>query len=458
MAAERGSGCLKILIEFTERVVHCEPLPQNLNERKSTLAIQENNTEQDSRGNIWGFSAWLGYGLHLILLFAFSFFMASRNSSRLNYFTSTQWLFDYEYGYVKRGLVGEITGLFRDFLTNADIVVISLYLSSAAAIFFCCLLVAHSGFFCSRNRRTAIACVIFSFWAVSSSGTIQQFFSSLGRFDVIAFSLVIFAFLLIISGLNRYVVLLLITVLSALAVMIHEGNFFWIVPITAGMWHFHFNTDNRIDRILILSLAMLILLTAFTGYSGYGKLLDFESARQLLQQKAQFPVDDFSLGVHFLSVYGNILYTMENFTTDAALLRLLLGFMLMLPGIFFGMFLLGLIKGQEGVARRSCYLISSCLAPSVLFLLGIDHGRWLSMIVISAIFAVLIMIHHARQACFAVPYWLLAIMVAGIICNIYLGPYGILRVFELSPVMNKVAAMVSGTSCDLLGWAHYSGK
>ena len=127
------------------------------------------------------------YYIFIILIF----FVYLRAFGDVNTFTETQYLFNYEFEFLKRGFLGEILRLTFENVNSKHIYLFSLFFLILLLIFLSKI------FFFDFNNKTNIYKLIFSITILICPLTLQHFIDDIGRQDIVNLLITLFTFFLI---------------------------------------------------------------------------------------------------------------------------------------------------------------------------------------------------------------------------------------------------------------------
>ncbi|MEM8804092.1 MAG: hypothetical protein AAGF55_16320, partial [Pseudomonadota bacterium] len=316
--------------------------------------------------------------LALVILGSTAGVLALNGVERTGTWTATHWLFSYEHGFVKRGLVGTLLAQVFDTITIRTVT--NLYFG------FVGLAVAMLGFLIWRTLlRTATGptALVLACFLVTSPGALQQWLGDVGRFDVFGFILICLTFM-VVRRAGATVGLVAVSICAALAIFIHEGFLFWVAPMGLAFWVWQ-HSPKRCNLVLATgALVCLVGLTAWVSGTSYSDRFAFDDAKSELQERAEFTVNQRSLMVHYRSFAENISYTTERAWTSDRLLGQVLG------AAYLVFMALWLFAGNWN--RRIAVLLVACVGPLGLLPLGHDLARWFAMIACNLLFASLLVV------------------------------------------------------------------
>ena len=120
--------------------------------------------------------------LHYFILYLFlTFWLFARSglNSDIGAFKYTHYLFNYEYEFLKRGLLGELFRLSFDKVNSQIIYIVSFFFLLILSTYF------FKIFFLDFNKEKNIHKFIFSIMVFTSPFTMQHFIFDIGRQDII---------------------------------------------------------------------------------------------------------------------------------------------------------------------------------------------------------------------------------------------------------------------------------
>lgn len=347
------------------------------------------------------------------LLFLFALVRVFRPMSDWAY---TQWLFSYQYGFVKRGLHGEI--LHRLGADGSYILIVSLsvlILAGISVLLFRLFLILLTG---NQNLpeggRTLLSSSIqlnvwlFFLLAIFHSATFQMLYFNIGRLEHIHLFLTLACLLLMVHGTDRGsekragtgssrkrpVLFLAVTFTVVVSLLVHEAFYFFFLPVLFMAWIY---TDRGTLFYNIMRAALFAGASILTWYIAVYGLMDMdqyypymEAMREQYGSRALYS----SLMVVFRDTAMNLDYT-QYWLLKSPRIPVYIFFFLMImsPGaIFFWklyrrdfqyslkalkrLFTSRRITSSESEPLLRAAVILSCLSPLCLIPLGFDIFRW----------------------------------------------------------------------------------
>ena len=182
----------------------------------------------------------------------------------LSFFRFTHYLFNYEYEFLKRGLIGEILRLSFENINYKLVQLISLIFIIVLSIIIFKIFVKNF------NKKSNISRLIFSVMIFTSPLTIQHFIYDIGRFDIINLIITFLCFFIIEKFYKNSLLIFFTTgILISLMLLIHEGALIMFVPMIFGYWFFKNSEKHTIITQIILFIIILFLAfkISLTGIS-----------------------------------------------------------------------------------------------------------------------------------------------------------------------------------------------
>jgi len=320
----------------------------------------------------------------LIFLFLISLLFL-RASNDIGPFIETQYLFNYEFEFLKRGFLGELLRLCFNNLNSVIIYNFSFF------FLFLLLLIFFKIFFLDFNKKYNVYKIIFSITVIISPLTLQHFISDIGRQDIINLLLTILTFFLIEKFYKRnFLLATLILFNSAIMLLIHEVSFFLFIPMIFGFW-FLKNSHKNTIKIQLISFLIIIFITAIISTEGLSTKFTYKELNNYLLNRYLVPFDiDKIIWVKTDSIkilYRDLFNTYDpnvkhsiiedtivnGFTIDALINNSIL--IVLLSPIFFIVYKLYCDFFRLFNFKTKLFLVTG-LSPLLMFLLGYDHMRW----------------------------------------------------------------------------------
>jgi len=329
----------------------------------------------------------------------------------------THWLFDYDLGFIKRGLIGQ---LINDYNIKKSYINIEIIWSLVLFILYSVFM-----YIISRNLKKegqTSPLFLFAFVALTSSATLQHFTYDFGRFDSINLILTMLL-LLTIPKTPEKLLYIIIPVTSTVMVLIHEASFFLFIPLIISYWYFIYPTKLTPK---LLSLIFVTIATFFIATQGKLESIDLPTHYALLFEKYGNNVSESSLQVLHRSLDQNLNFTMSSMDNKRLYdhIAFLITF-LPLFIVFFKIFKKIFRQSETNISHAIVFV--SCFSPLILYPLVEDQFRWWA-IVITNLFMILSLWAHQYKTINQIIYNTFfqhkKLIFTSIILSMMLGPLG----------------------------------
>ncbi len=345
------------------------------------------------------------YTLLFLLLFFWLYIRSGREE--LISAVQTQYLFNYEFEFLKRALIGEILRLSVEDLNGDIIRNISLIFQIVLSLVF------YKIFFINFNKQTNINKLIFSLMIFVSPLTLQHFLDDIGRFDIINLLITLLVFLIIdVFYKNTLIVILLIFPLIICMLLIHEGSFLMFVPMIFGYWFFK---NSKKSTFLIQFFLFLFILFITYKISTLGLCKEFTYSEYYNYLINKYLISDGNsihriLSVRTVTLHGLFRDFLNTYDPDIPYAifedTLKIGFsfksiinnlilITLLSPVFFIVFTIYRSFFKVADIQTKLFLISP-FSGFVLFILGYDHMRWWALI-FTNIFIIILKLNEEKN-------------------------------------------------------------
>lgn len=311
----------------------------------------------------------------------------------------THWLFNYEFGLIKRGFVGEALarlGITPDYHTHYDAARWNLYVINA--------LIALMLLLPSLRHGLSLGWVLFSAVLVTSPGVLQQMALGVGRINFVAL-VPMLLYLVVAPHLRRDISFLLLLVVGYVGIAIHEASLLLHLPLLLAVFVYIHRHEQA-----------TIAWGAFAGilFTATAAMLSFATERLAIGEREYLEymysnyshVHRMAVKVLFTDLRENVESTLEMLATVSSLFHHGIYIAVMLP---MGVLLWRSTRDVWFAVRRDVQaapaaplLFLSCLSPLALYPLGHDHYRWLSSILVN-LFLMLLFLSRDHKI-----YWIIA--------------------------------------------------
>jgi hypothetical protein len=316
------------------------------------------------------------------------------NIEAINSFKTMHWVWDYSLGFIKRGLPGAATEWLlgdnansytniRRFSTWTLIVLYASY-----ALFSAAVVRSRPGFY------TVMVAI--------SGAALQPAFPNLaydfGRPDHINLILMIIACFAIISA-RIFVSCLAIIVCGFTATLVHEAFLVTHFPLILLLFLLRLRSieglRNR-NLLIVMSMVSFPTLSAFAAVWLFGAA-PISQPEWNAHWNAQAPIIDrlseYALTIHYISIFESISLTLSDFSRTRIFFSLLtLSIIFLLAALIWK----HLIPKLNSWGKPLCFLMA--FTPMLMFLLGVDYLRWVSVITINILIGTLCLMRLAPDS------------------------------------------------------------
>ncbi|WP_139312426.1 hypothetical protein [Chromohalobacter japonicus] len=304
-------------------------------------------------------------------------------TSYLSDWNYTHYLFNYDDGFVKRGVVGDVLKTLVGHVSY-DLVNFISYVSLGGLCFLFLLFVSKA-YVDHGGRLGAFLLMVF---AATSPATLQHFAFDVGRFDLIIY----IVFLLIILSINFlaersvYATSAVVVAGLSLSVLVHEAALFMILPLSLVFWNYIDSSRKGVvfqGVVFIIIFFMTFLVSTHGEYSALGFEDHLEALRSIYGDRV---VSSSLVVIHHSSLEENINRTIRlglsfpRLVHHGALVFFMMPFVYMMYKLYMSM------RGQTGLRVKIIFIAS--LSPLALYPLGQDHFRWWSLSITNIILAI----------------------------------------------------------------------
>lgn len=298
----------------------------------------------------------------LVLLAIIIFFRACEFNFKLvlHNYLYTSWLFNYDYGFMRRALPGELISFFnldygyRSIRSVAFIILITLfYLFSYLTI----KSLKHLNI--QKNKALYIASFMFLPFLTT------QWILELGRFDQIIQIMQLLCIICIIKT-NKYHPSFFLTSLTiVLSALIHEASLIIFIPTIILIFYLKF--ENKLATIALSSFLFLTLLSMMF----FGKI-DAHHASLIIEKfKDLEKFDYYAVRTTRLTNFENIIVSYYSMINNKTYIYIFLAILYLYPVICF--------FKKVFCSLKYFYIFIFCLSPLSLSIIAFDYFRWIAL-------------------------------------------------------------------------------
>lgn len=305
----------------------------------------------------------------------------------------TQWLFNYDFGLIKRGLAGELAG---------SLGVVSYESVRALCGVLALLLAATLAFLFTRiaavDQRMTGAWLFALFW-LTHPCTLPHYLFDMGRLDTV--SLLIGAWAVIINmQLSRRPALALATLASTLLILVHEANALLFVPLLFACWLYPaWSQLVLLDWLMVaLSFAWLVGLGLLVGSLAAVPGFSLESFQTHLGA-GRTHIDIEAVEPLFRSPGANFSFTATYWDPGRFMLDVLFFVLGVAPSCVLIFRMAKALYAGLAIRIPDLVMLAAVVSPLLVGVQGADHYRWLAVSVTNAGLAlVVIALNNAATA------------------------------------------------------------
>ncbi len=305
-------------------------------------------------------------------------------------FNYTHWLFNYEYQFVKRGLVGSILKIL-----NIKPTIEVVYLFSYVILFFMFFLYIKYFWKAIKKYKSEKSMFLFFLLVIFHSGTLQHFHYDIGRFDQIG----IIAIILLINWLPRVTIMIqVITILLSfiILILIHEALFIIAGPLIFVYWIYFINNKPQFSLLKISIFLFLSMLTFLVSKYGLMQVVTEDNYYLILSKNYGNAVDIDAVSVLYRNIKDNFAYAEKiGFSFGHHILMLIV----VAPLIYlFSILFYKYYTIINNLIDKFKYLllVFSALSTLMLYPIAVDRFRWISLAITNIFIIVTTLIREEK--------------------------------------------------------------
>jgi hypothetical protein len=299
-----------------------------------------------------------------------------------NMYGASHWVLSYDYGLVRRGLIGTIIKVWMPIVSIEGV-------HHTALVAFCTFLVLLVVIFYAllkyNDKSGRLFRLVLLFLATPA--TLSLFARDLGRFD--PFLIMILFLCLTLLSLNRHI--WLIPILMITGMFIHEAFLILCAPTIVAALIVVYLWDRRDKRTLVtLVFSTISVLGTFLVLYKFGSpTLGYEEFSRLIQSRAAFFITDLSMRECYFSIKDHFQLTSPYFHDPGSIINLAGALLILSPVILILMNLWSHALRNCGEHRGACRLLLLATLSGLMILpIATDFGRWLSGVIFCNFFAI----------------------------------------------------------------------
>lgn len=311
-----------------------------------------------------------------ILIFLFGLRFIPLSPEEINLYTATLWKIGYHNGVLKRGLPNFLLSLFYSEIRLVNIFHFVL-LTHVIFLFLFYFITKRVLFKVRANNIIKSIIILF----LVCPATLQFYSYDFARTDYLLTTITISIILLI-----KHKLYFIIPLLTALAFLIHEGFVIFYFPIIIIIIILLSQIDQKKKKALILSNIMILLFLAlFTIHyqSNVFDKINFINTLNIIQKKSDFKLSERAIElVYFSDFKDNFILLINYLRRPKFIFNTLLALLLFSPILLeLKKILTTFLINEKKYNRYKKIVINLLLVQLIIFMLGVDYGRWLSFLV-----------------------------------------------------------------------------
>lgn len=317
----------------------------------------------------------------LIIPILFALFNSYNPIDDFNY---THWLFNYNYQFIKRGLIGQILNILSIKPTLEAVYFFSYVI--LLLMFYLFVL-----FFWNTIKPFNTELILFFLLVIFHSATLQHFHYDIGRFDQIGIiATILLIFLLPRVTITLQVIIILFT--FSVLILIHEALFIIFGPLIFVYWIFLIRYENHLVIYKILIFVSLSIMTLAVSKYGLMKVISAKNYYELLSRIYGSFVDKGAVLVLYRNFDDNFEFTHQiGFSIGHHILMLLVvaPIIFLLSILFYNYHLK--VRDLNVKAKYFTFILSA-ISPLILYPIAVDRFRWISIAITNIFIVIAILI------------------------------------------------------------------
>ncbi|HTK81740.1 MAG TPA: hypothetical protein VL633_05565 [Bacteroidota bacterium] len=298
-----------------------------------------------------------------------------------NMYGASHWVLSYDYGLIRRGLVGAIFKMWMPIVTIEGVHTVALV---AYCTLLALLLVVFYVLIRNKEKNGRLFRIILLFCACPA--TLALAAHGLGRFDLF---LTILMFL-ILTLLSIDKVLWLVPVLATAGMFVHESFMILYAPTILATMIFLYGRKKSANLLAVFVVTVICVAGSFVALYKFGNPpFKYDEFAPLLQERAAFPITELSIRECYFSIRDHLDLASSSLYDVGSIVNVCMAVLMLSPMILILLNLWSHAVKNSGNLRKFCLMMFlATLSGLLLIPLATDYGRWLSAIVFCNFFAV----------------------------------------------------------------------
>ncbi|NIE96425.1 sel1 repeat family protein [Acinetobacter sp. Tr-809] len=297
----------------------------------------------------------------IVILFIHSNIYSFDFTIRLHDYLYSQWVFSYDYGFVRRALPGEMLSILGIDPTYRHVRLVSILL--LISLFY--LFARITYIFLKNLKLDNKDIIIFSVCIFSLSFLASQWVRELSRFDHVGQIILLTSILLILKNARNSIVLAFILLSLPVMALTHEAMLIFFVPTLAFIYYQKY---RKISHIFLIGIESTLLLVAVVIY---GKMSSFQVNSIIKTFMYYEHFQSYAVSTSLLTLKENFVTNYQTFFETKAYLKIFFTFLFCSPILLF-------IKKSTDKKTFLLILFFSA-SPLALTLIAFDYIRWIAL-------------------------------------------------------------------------------
>lgn len=357
-----------------------------------------------------------------IVLFLHSRAFSLDFSLSLDPYLYSSWLFNYQYGFMQRGLMGEILSylnIARDYNHIRFIAIFILLLLYYTL--YILIIKTLSIINLKKNEILFYTCCFFF-----CSFTLSQFILELARFDQIFQVMLLLFLLMLLNKTNIYLSSLYILIFIPLATLIHEAGIIIFIPLILLLYYLQYKKTIPIFLFSIYALISIVLISYF------GKINADQLQLLVETYNTHRGYNEFAFRTTSLSLSENMIMNYHSFIDNKMLIPIILAIIIIAPIMIF--------MAKSIPEKKYLYLFIFTMSPLGLSLIAFDYFRWISLFLFNSFILFIYLIHcqviQPTQLLHNLNKYKKIILLYSLL-SLFLGPLGVINLYPHIHVNNN---------------------
>ncbi|REH37648.1 hypothetical protein DFR26_1427 [Paraperlucidibaca baekdonensis] len=306
-----------------------------------------------------------------ISLFLLVYFL-NINESQLSNFRFTQYLFNYQSGFNKRGFVGEVLFQFGFVINYENVQIFANYCMAVLSIVFFAVI-----YYPFKDDIRSFGACIFVFLAFFGSFSMQHFWSDIGRFDHLQLIIAISLLLLLSFSVNIFSKIIVVASV-VIIILIHEGGLFMYAPLVLSFWLYK-SEEPKEKLFIVLLFSCLVFLGYIISTEAIYYDMSFYEHVLSLESKYGGRVSELAVSIlHNGSIRDNFLLTVRNGFSSERLYESIKVALFVSPLMLVFFRIIRADVKNKNVRLKHVFILSA-FSPLLIYPIGYDHFRWWSI-------------------------------------------------------------------------------